>query len=107
MAEGHQRNILHFDGVAFYAVTVFYHFYRVVILTVFGYRILVVQISAQIAVTGHRIQPHRDIFGVQTALQIIHIFQSAVVERTELAPSERGMHAVVGTGVTAPYTASV
>ena len=65
MTESHNRNILHFDGIMQFPSSVLDHLNRIVILSVFCYRILVMQIPTQVAVTNHRIESHRKVLCAQ------------------------------------------
>ena len=106
MTECDQRDIFHFHRVMLHTLAVFDHFYRIVVLTLFGNRILVMQIPAQISVTRHGIQPDGKVLRTQTASQILYVLQPTVIKRTETAPTERTVHTIVRARVTAPYTSA-
>ena len=73
MTERHQRDVFYFDCIPHHPMSVFYHLYRIVILPIHGDGILVMQISAQVSVRGHGVQPYRQIFCIETTVQLRHV----------------------------------
>ena len=102
MTEGDKGYIFHFERIFLHPSAVLYDFDGIEVLTIFDDGVLVMQVSAQIAIGGHGIEPNGQVFRRQRATHILHILQTSVVERFETAPPERTVHAVVSSVITAP-----
>ena len=71
--------MLRFNSISLHFLTLFNNLYRINILALFSYGILVMQVSAQIPVAGHRIESDRYILCVQTTAQVIYVLYSSVI----------------------------
>ena len=65
MCEGHEGDVVHFDGIAFDPSAVFDDLDGVVVLAFAGDGVLVVQVSAEVSVSGHGVEVDRQVFGPQ------------------------------------------
>jgi len=98
--------VFHFDGVPFDALSVFDDLDGVYVLALFGDGVLVMEVAAEVAVARHGVESRRKVFGCHLAMQVSRVFESAVVEGAESAPTEGGVHGVMCAGVAAPNGAA-
>ena len=107
MTESHEGDVPDLEGVLLDPSSVFDNLDGVVVRFLGGDSVLVMEVTAEVAVPGHGVESDGDIFRCQTTAELGHILQSSVIEMTHLTPPEGSVHAVVGAGVTSPYGAAV